>query len=475
MQHHANLLGPAGTLIEIGDGSLAAQAAWIWPSTAYVALDRASGRPLLYGGVDGSTLSAPEASSPPEGEPRPGKEPSPARALDRFCSSHGLPPPYVISVHDAEELPPLLDGAASILAHCELLVIRLALAPPALVEFERETRPRLAEAGLALWDVWGVRSGAELTEPTRRTTWLFAQSDGPYLQVFSSYSGDRASDGSRSSRRQSDAHVTDTPRSCLILGTGRSGTSMLSGLLYEAGYYFGENLYPGRPTNPKGFFECALVNRLNEELLRSGDDADTAYTRSFSARQPGRPRKNPGLGRRWLCALEAPVSADHTPVAARERIRQLAARQPFAYKDPRFCYTLPAWEPHLPPNTVFLCIFRHPAVTVASILKEVQTMSYLQDLDLDTDVAHAIYRLQYAQVLRYAAQRPEQFVFVHYQQILQGDGIARVSERLGVPLTPRFVDPRLQRSRPAVPAPVETLQVYQRLCEHAGLSPEEAA
>jgi hypothetical protein len=44
-------------------------------------------------------------------------------------------------------------------------------------------------------------------------------------------------------------------KSILVLGSGRSGTSLASGILSKAGYYMGENLMPATHTNPKGFFE----------------------------------------------------------------------------------------------------------------------------------------------------------------------------------------------------------------------------
>ena len=53
----------------------------------------------------------------------------------------------------------------------------------------------------------------------------------------------------------------------IILGSGRSGTSMIAGALTKAGYYIGDNPYPPRKTNPKGFFETREVNHVNEILL----------------------------------------------------------------------------------------------------------------------------------------------------------------------------------------------------------------
>jgi len=53
----------------------------------------------------------------------------------------------------------------------------------------------------------------------------------------------------------------------IILGSGRSGTSMVAGTLAKAGYFMGDHLYPGRESNPKGFFEDPEINGINEALL----------------------------------------------------------------------------------------------------------------------------------------------------------------------------------------------------------------
>ena len=55
---------------------------------------------------------------------------------------------------------------------------------------------------------------------------------------------------------------------CFIVGSGRSGTSMVAGLLAQSGYFMGNKLdaYYG-DTNPKGFFEDPDINAINERIL----------------------------------------------------------------------------------------------------------------------------------------------------------------------------------------------------------------
>lgn len=54
---------------------------------------------------------------------------------------------------------------------------------------------------------------------------------------------------------------------CLILGCGRSGTSLTAGLLNKAGCFFGSSPIDVSEANPKGFYEDHLVNYVNEQIL----------------------------------------------------------------------------------------------------------------------------------------------------------------------------------------------------------------
>ena len=58
----------------------------------------------------------------------------------------------------------------------------------------------------------------------------------------------------------------DAEAPLLILGGHRSGTSLISGLLWHAGLHMGELLAAG-PDNPRGFFESVAVLAAHEALL----------------------------------------------------------------------------------------------------------------------------------------------------------------------------------------------------------------
>lgn len=51
-------------------------------------------------------------------------------------------------------------------------------------------------------------------------------------------------------------------------------------------------------------------------------------------------------------------------------IGRMSRHHPFCFKDPRFGFTLPLWQPYLPPDVRFLVVFRDPVDTVASIMRD---------------------------------------------------------------------------------------------------------
>lgn len=246
-------------------------------------------------------------------------------------------------------------------------------------------------------------------------------------------------------------------RNCLILGCGRSGTSMLAGSLSGAGYYMGEKLYRPRKANPKGFFESLPINAINERLLRplAPSRSTRLFLRIWRASFPSE---------RWLAELPVGTPlAMPSPRLSRRIRQQLARHLPFAFKDPRFCYTLPAWRPHLPRDTAFLCIFREPGRTAASILKECATL--YPDIPLTEDQVYDIWLAMYGHVLRHHRHHGD-WLFMHYDQVLDGSAHARIEAHLDTRIDRTFADRRLKRSAACL-APARTRDTYDTLCSLA--------
>jgi hypothetical protein len=248
-------------------------------------------------------------------------------------------------------------------------------------------------------------------------------------------------------------------RNCLILGSGRSGTSMIAGTLASAGYFMGDDLYPARESNPKGFFEDPVINGINEEILEQLKFECTHPNSGYFENYPLT------YGQRWLARV--PVSTRiPSPGSAIEKIREVTRRVPFCFKDPRFSYTLPVWRPYLK-NTVFLCIFRDPAATAASIIKECKDMEYLQSVVIDFNIAIEVWTLMYRHILETHRHEGE-WLFVHYNQVLSGEILDKLNIFTGATVDRSFPEKSLLRSVSNSQIPESTRLIYQELCNIAG-------
>ena len=143
----------------------------------------------------------------------------------------------------------------------------------------------------------------------------------------------------------------------LVLGMHRSGTSALTGALAKLGAYPGSQLMPATNDNAEGYWECAPVVRLNDELLKR-------------------------LGARWDSV--APLPAGWLALPGVEELRAEAANviatqlgdSRFAVlKDPRLCRVLPFWRDLLVAAGFTPCcalMVRRPMEVAASLARRDQ-------------------------------------------------------------------------------------------------------
>lgn len=141
----------------------------------------------------------------------------------------------------------------------------------------------------------------------------------------------------------------------IVLGMHRSGTSMLTGCLEEAGLYLGDTSNKFNPHNAKGQKEQIFLMELHEEVLRAN-------------------------GGSW----------DLPPYTYKWKFLHNKTRQLFiksmsdypiwGFKDPRVLFLLDKWKLDIP-NANFVGIFRHP-LKVANSLYKRNKMSFNQGLDL---------------------------------------------------------------------------------------------
>ena len=249
-----------------------------------------------------------------------------------------------------------------------------------------------------------------------------------------------------------------------------AGTSLMGGILHQAGYYMGENLYPPRHSNPRGFFENAFINQINENILTSFDynklnqkDQKTETTLSpFS----------PGDGHRWLTYINKDVTVSCKDESVLNDIRHATSQINYAYKDPRFNYTLGTWYPFVDNSVIFICIFREPEVTIRSVLLECSTAEYLSGFSINAHIAERIWSNSYLHLLNHYNSLPQdRFIFIHYKQLLSGEKLDKISEVLGCMLNSNFISKDLNRVRSNLPVSYSTEIIYNKLCSLANYKP----
>jgi len=246
---------------------------------------------------------------------------------------------------------------------------------------------------------------------------------------------------------------------CIILGSGRSGTSMVAGALYHTGYFMGESLYSGNTSNQKGFFESWEINSINEIII------ERALPRRLPILDKWFYKSLPDHRQRWLARISLEKNISGTPELFK-RIDRLVSNIPFCFKDPRFSYTLPVWEPFFN-AVVYICVFRDPASTAKSILRECNSRKYLKNFIIDFNIALEIWNLMYLHILEKHSKKGE-WLFLHFNQMMHNQGLDRLEQFVQAKIDRSFPNPNLRTSYDNSDIPTSSVRIYGRLCELAG-------
>ena len=235
---------------------------------------------------------------------------------------------------------------------------------------------------------------------------------------------------------------------CLVMGSGRSGTSMVIGSLKDSGYFMGNKFIPPREANPKGFFEDTFINHdINEAIL----------AKAFPKLK---------LGQRWLGVLRKDAQLVETPTVA-ANIQKMVANEPFCFKDPRISYTLPIWQKYIPKKTKFVCVFRHPAATIQSIMRACKTDKYLRSISMDASRGNRIWNSIYNNIINMKLHYSK-ILYVHYNQMFSDDGVVRLEKFLKAKVTTTFPDHSLVKPVSAdIRVSKQAEQLYKKLCSKA--------
>jgi hypothetical protein len=226
-------------------------------------------------------------------------------------------------------------------------------------------------------------------------------------------------------------------RLVLVVGVGRSGTSLLTGILGQLGVHIPVPEVKADATNPRGFSEPRWVVDFHTRLLR----------RLRVTVNDSRPAAWELTGQ---TAEEEPVRAELTAWLG----GQFGESGRVVVKDPRTVWFLPLWRrcaEELGLATSFVTMLREPAEIIASAKK-----SYG---DWQSDASRAAAWLNVTLETEHST-RGTQRAFVRYEDLLAdwpgeirrvgeltGDAALAGLERSAFPAVDEFVDPTLHRNR----------------------------
>ena len=250
-------------------------------------------------------------------------------------------------------------------------------------------------------------------------------------------------------------------RNCLIMGCGRSGTSLMAGLLSGIGYYQGERLLSPKEDNPKGFFEDRYINDLNESIMSSV----IRFTRIRLLHRvlPRFPLHSNG----WMALLPPNLTVQASDRQQHE-IATLTQHTPYCFKDPRLSYVYPAWRPFAADATVVV-VFRHPAAVCASV------MSFFsrRRVKYSPSFIFSVWLRIHEYILLHM-QSGGRWLLVSYDDLLTGAALARVESELETRVNRHIVEPSLNRSQESAErfdAPDDCLRMHEKLLQLAENGP----
>lgn len=238
-------------------------------------------------------------------------------------------------------------------------------------------------------------------------------------------------------------------RTVIVLGAGRSGTSLVAGLLADAGYFPGERLIPPSEANPTGFFEDLDVNALNDELLH-----------------PMLPLIPDPVPARlaWLAPVPA-LAGPRATSAQRARMASHVRRAGTCLKDPRFSFTLGAWRGSLPADTGFVCVFRHPARVAESVRREAERdPGYFLGYQATPQRVWAAWCAAYRWILDRHATSGD-WLFVDADRLCESGDTTSLTGFAELDVPAGRIDPSLQRSGGAGGLAPDVSALYLDLCK----------
>lgn len=237
----------------------------------------------------------------------------------------------------------------------------------------------------------------------------------------------------------------------MVLGMHRSGTSMLTGLLYmAAGYTFGGHLHKGKD-NPKGFFERFDVVGQNEKFMK----------------QQGVTWHTDVLAFDWEQAVK---DSESGAVELKGYARALKffkdpKNVPWLQKDPRMCLALKVWLPSLEKEPAIVFTYRHPLEVASSLVKRNKRRTVTWGLELW--IAYNMRAIQNSRGLCIVKTSNTAVLADPFNELQRISdeltskcGVTAPKERVSQTEIDKFIDPNLQHHKATTTKHKEVLETY---------------
>jgi hypothetical protein len=253
-----------------------------------------------------------------------------------------------------------------------------------------------------------------------------------------------------------EATTDTTKRLVLVVGKGRSGTSLFSGMLGRLGFHVPQPEVKADDTNPRGFGEPRWVVRFHKRIMR--ECRVTVFDSRVAA---------------WKRLAQVAEDEDVVEELRSWLAVQFVGTDNVVVKDPRNVWFLPLWRrcaDELGVDTSFATMLRHPTEVVSSARRSYGTWQH--------DASRAASWLNVSLHGEYAT-RGSRRAFVRYADLLEDwpRAMSRCGELLDLPWlvgikredhpeVENFVDPHLRRS-PLGWDSVDVPASLQAMCEDA--------
>jgi len=148
------------------------------------------------------------------------------------------------------------------------------------------------------------------------------------------------------------------PKNAIVIGMPRSGTSMLTNIFAQSGFFAAEDeandLRAADEFNPSGYWEAEdLINANNEIFNAVGYEPHNTWLKEPISKTQARN------------ILQLTASKEHIQL-----VKKYNSTQPWVWKDPRLCYTIGYWWPLLDhSNTRVIFLKRDPKQIYSSFIR----------------------------------------------------------------------------------------------------------